>query len=130
MFDIITGAADLGAPYSQPIGTIHAFVDQHRDGLLNAAALLGGCRGARLAQTVIDGLDQTATPSQRVMRALSELCNLLRLKHVDDLDREEAAYFAAIDPADACVEEICLLSDGLVDAIDAYLRRDQRRAAA
>lgn len=130
MFDTITGAADLGAPYSQPIDTIHAFVDQHRDGLLNAAALLGGCRGARLTQTVIDGLDVSVVPSQRVMRAVFDLRDLLTLEHVHDPDREEAAHFAVIDPADACVEEICLLADGLCAALDDARMEDDRRAAA
>lgn len=130
MFDTIAGAANLGAPYSQPLDPLRAFFDQHREGLLNAAALLGGRRGARLVQTVIDSFADQAAPPRRVMHAVSQLHDLLSLKNVHDPERDEAAHFAAIDPADACVAEICLLADGLNDAIDGYLRSSMRRAAA
>jgi hypothetical protein len=45
---------------------------------------------------------------------MKKLHDLLTLQHVADLDREECGYFAEIDPADPAVEEICLLSDGLL----------------
>jgi hypothetical protein len=128
MFDAIAGAADHGAPSIRQCDPLRAFFDQQQDALLNAAALLGGCGGVKLARAVIEGLADPAVPSQRVLRALHDLRDLLTLEHVHAPDREEAAHFAAIDPADPCVAEICLLADGLCNAIDGY-RADQRAAA-
>ena len=130
MFDSITEVAHRGTLGSLPFDPLRAFIDQHRDALCDAAALLGGPRGTRIARTVIDGLAGSLAPSRRVLRALDQLRDLLTLEHVHDPDREEAAYFAAIDPADACVEEICLLADGLCDAIAGYRAHADRRAAA
>lgn len=130
MFDTIPGVAEYGAPLLQPVEPIRDFVEQHRDGLLNAANLLSGRSDARLARAVIDGLASPAAPSRRVMRAVCELRDLLTLEHVHHLAREEAAHFAAIDPADPRVEEICAIADGLCAALDDARREDDRRAAA
>lgn len=130
MFDAIPGVAEYGAPPLQPVDPIRDFVEQHRDGLLNAANLLGGRSGARLVQTVIDGLAGPTAPSRRVTRAIDDLRDLLTLQHVHDPDCDEAAHFAAINPADPCVEEICLLADGLCAALEDARREDDRRAAA
>lgn len=97
---------------------LRAYVGEHHDALLNAAALLGGPPGARLAQTVSDGLRDVGAPSRRTMEALDDLLDLLMLEHVHDPDRIEAGRFAAIDPASPVVEEICLLADGLSAAVD------------
>jgi hypothetical protein len=45
------------------------------------------------------------------------LHGLLTLEHVHDFDRPEAAYFAELDPEMPYIEEICLLTDGLTDAL-------------
>jgi len=47
-------------------------------------------------------------------REMCELHDLLTLQNVGDPEREECGYFADIDPADSVVEDICLLSDGLL----------------
>lgn len=115
MFDF---THDPNATATTPHHPLHSFADEHRDALLDAAALLGGPDGARLAQSVLDGLADQARPSRRLMRAVGNLLGLLTLEQVHDMSREEAARFAAIDPADPCVEEICLLADGLTAAIE------------
>ena len=51
--------------------------------------------------------------TRRHHRELDALEDLLSLRHVHDEDRIEAARFAAIDPCDPAVEEICMLLDGL-----------------
>ena len=99
---------------------LRAFFDEHHDALLNAAALLGGPPGVRVAQTVDDGLRDVGAPSRRTMQALDDLLDLFMLEHVHDPDRIEAGRFALIDPASPIVGEICLLADGLDDALDAY----------
>ncbi|MEE4210707.1 MAG: hypothetical protein V2I43_15755 [Parvularcula sp.] len=99
---------------------LRAFVHENLDALLNAAALLGGRPGLRLAQAVSDGLRDVGAPSRRTMEALDDLLDLLMLEHVHDTDRIEAGRFVLIDPASPIVEEICLLADGLDDALDAY----------
>ncbi len=96
-----------------------AYVEEHRDALLNAAAVLGGQAGVRLAQTAIDGL-HTETPSRRTETALADLLDRLMLENVHDSDRIEAARFAMLDPESPVVEEICLLADRLDDAMASY----------
>ncbi len=68
----------------------------------------------------MDGLAGPQPPTHRTMRAFSELLNLLMLEHVHEPWRIEAARFAQIDPASPVVEEICLLADGLEEALVSY----------
>lgn len=113
--------------YNNPLSTsreLRAYVDEHRNALLDAAALLGGAPGVMLAQCVIDGLGDAKMPSRRTMKALDELLDLLTLEYVHDPNRIEATQFAMIDPASSCVEEICLLADQLSDLIDGYLQAE------
>ena len=63
------------------------------------------------------------------MRAVDDLVDLLMLKNVHEPHRIEAACFAALDPAEPVVEEICILADGLADALGAY-RKDAREPLA
>lgn len=118
MFDHIT---TFTAPQCA-LDDLRTYLGDHRDGLVDAAALLGGQPGVRLTQSVLDGFDTPGTPSRRTMRALDDLLDLLMLENVHDPDRIEAARFAMLDPASPIVEEICLLSDGLDDAIASYRR--------
>ena len=117
MFDFIHDIDIIRPGMRDPL---RSFVSEQRDALLNAAALLGGRGGTRLAQTVLEGLANEAEPSRRVMRALDDLLDLLMLEHVHDQDREESARFAAINLFDPSIEDICLLADGLSDALAAF----------
>jgi hypothetical protein len=107
------------APHPTPLVALRAFAEENAAALLNAADLLGGRRGATLAQCVLDGLAADGAPTRRTLLACDALLGLLMLEHVHDPSREEAARFAAIDPASACVEEICALADGLSDVLEA-----------
>lgn len=90
------------------------FLSTNRQGLANAALLLGGkpalCRFHQL-------LDDLSGPEPRVtlrvMDKLFWLHGLLSLEEAADLESSEAAQFALMDPEDPCVEEICLLTDEL-----------------
>ncbi|WP_370161224.1 hypothetical protein [Limimaricola soesokkakensis] len=114
---------------SSALAALRAFVEQQSDGLLNAAELLGGPDGLRLAQSAIDGLARPYPPTERALEACSELLDLLMLKHVHDASRGEAERFAVIDPAWPVVEEICLLADSLQDVLEAYLNEAGQQSA-
>lgn len=102
---------------SDDLDPVRDYVGAHGDALLSSAELLAGRRGQRLALAVMDGLSPPAAPSRQLMRQLAELRDILLLEHVADDTRDEAHLFAAIDPADPAVAEICLLVDGLCAAI-------------
>ncbi|NDU99882.1 hypothetical protein [Pseudoroseicyclus tamaricis] len=137
MFDTTTDAGFFGVAPASPLDELRSFTGEYQDALLDAAGLLGGSRSIRLAQNALDGLMGSGAPSRSTMRTLDELLDLLMLEHVHDPSRVEAALFAAIDPANACVEEICLLADQLGDLLGACRKAEigngecvDRRAAA
>lgn len=137
MFDPISRNEAIGLAPSTPFDELRCFVGVHQDALLDAGGLLGASPGIRLAQTALDGLAEPGTPSRRTMRALDELLDLLMFEHVHDLSRLEAGLFAAIDPANASVEEICLLADQRNELLEACEETEaeacesvSRRAAA
>ncbi|MGR3565064.1 MAG: hypothetical protein ACU0FH_20470 [Heliomarina sp.] len=87
------------------------------EGLANAAGLLAGKDGARLVSRLQEAISRGATEARSTRRDLFDLLDILALENVDDGTRPEAAYFAGIDPADPVVEEICLLTDQLREAL-------------
>lgn len=110
-YEAISANHDLAAP-------LREFADHHREGLLNAAGLLGGCRGTRLVLDLLDGLASEPVLTRRTRTRFTALLELLSLENVHDQNREECARFAAINPCDPVVEEICVLTDGLRDALE------------
>jgi hypothetical protein len=112
MFDYLPGASGRSpAVPDMPHRPLAVFVAAHIDGLLNAAALLAGPRGERLVQAIHERLLSSNPINRHTHRALQDLLEILSLEHVGDPDRAEAGFFAAIDPADPCVADICLLTD-------------------
>lgn len=97
---------------------IHRFVELHDEALQNASLLLGGARGLRAAQSIIDDVRSQPRLTRRAIRELRQMHGLLSLEHVHDPDRAEAGYFAVLDPAACYVEDICLLADGLAQALE------------
>ncbi|WP_052465587.1 hypothetical protein [Phaeobacter sp. S60] len=112
---------DLYPNFTSGLDALRAYVQDQRDGLLEAADLLGGSAGLRLALTATDGLAQRHPPTARTLEACAELLDLLKLEHVHDPSRIESERFALLDPAWPVVEEICLLADGFCDVLDAYM---------
>jgi hypothetical protein len=104
-------------PHQHSNFPIHGFVEKYHNGLHHAAYLLAGGEGANLVENISDALGREMMPSRRTMGLLSKLKDILFLKHVDEPYQPEAGYFAAIDPADPMVEEICLLADGFAEAL-------------
>ncbi len=111
MFDIPYGAASA----------LHIFAHDNMEGLQNAALLLGGRPWLTRTQRLMEDLRSSAVISRRAQREAIALHALLSLEHVHDEDRLEAGYFADLDPEQPYVEEICLLADGLADAIAATI---------
>lgn len=95
-----------------------SFVATHQDGLWHAVRLLGGYESARIVDCCVALLtqDRRLTPRMRIM--LGQILAILSLDKVDDTDSPYMGYFAVIDPNDPVVEDICLLTDGLRDALD------------
>ncbi|MDT0683409.1 hypothetical protein RM543_11990 [Roseicyclus sp. F158] len=102
---------------SDPVASLRDFVVSHREGLLHAAGLLGGKRGTGLVLEILEELSSARPVSRRTRTRVIALIELLSLERVHELGSEECFYFAAIDPCDPVVEEICLLTDGLRDAL-------------
>ena len=117
MFDFTD---DIITEPSPALRDLRSFAAEQADGLSGAAALLGAAPGVRTALAALDGLSEPGHPTARTMRALDDLLDLLMLEHVHEPHRIEAACFAALDPGEPVVEEICLLADGLADALAAY----------
>ena len=100
---------------------LRRFVLDYHEALMHAATLLAGARGVRSVACLAGGLTEGAVPSRRTWAALRDLLGILTLEHVHDPDREECAFFAALDPMDPRVEEICLLTDRLRDVLEQTL---------
>ena len=111
---------DTFSDFSSPLTAMRAFVEHQRGGLLNAAELLGGPDGLRLAHSVIDGLGRSHLPTERTLSACRELLDLLMLEHVHEPVRIKVERFALIDPAWPIAEEICLLAAGLQGVLETY----------
>lgn len=113
--------------YPEPL--LLYFTD-HYEGLWHAAQRLGGCETARLVDRCAELLmhDQCLTRRTRIM--LDQILSVLSFENVDHPELPYMEYFAAIDPLDPLVEEICLLTDGLRHALRGSGERPRCRAAA
>lgn len=97
--------------------SLRRFWEMHSEALFNSAVLLAGVKGARIAQAIDDDITKGDNLTRRVKAKLNEVLDILMLEHVHDDSRPEAACFAAIDPSDPIVADICLLADGLKNAL-------------
>lgn len=97
---------------------LHQIFTEDAEPIANAAQLLAGKRGGNLVARIVDDLSNAPDLTARTMRDTAQLLAILELEFVDDLDSEEAARFAMIDPGDPVVEEICLLADRLGHAFE------------
>ena len=109
-------SASQAAPVD-PAVPVRRFVADHYDALWHAARLLGGYEAAREVGHLATALANEPTLSRSTGRRLHALLDLLMLENVGDPERVEMGFFAVIDPSDPCVEEICLLADGLAEAV-------------
>jgi len=98
---------------------LHEFVETHGDALRSAALLLSGRPGPRLFDDLVGRLTREPIPGCKTLHAAGRLLALLALEDVHENDGVEAGGFARLDPADPYVEEICVLTDGFRDALQA-----------
>ncbi|MGC9419118.1 MAG: hypothetical protein ACP5EN_09105 [Rhodovulum sp.] len=99
------------------MAVVRAFFFEHASALLNASLLLGGEPAYRRSQALIEDIRQGTKMTRRMRERLVDLHALLALQNVGDPERVETACFAAIDPADPIVEDLCLLADALYDLL-------------
>lgn len=118
MFDHIPHRGFKTVRADDACGPLRSFFEAHRQAIESAAELLGGERGARLARELAEELSCGDAVSRRCRGRLDDLLDLFALEHVGDPDRDEAVYFAMIDPSSPAVEEICPLTDMFRDALD------------
>jgi hypothetical protein len=101
--------------FTDPILT---YFSAHYEGLWHAARLLGGYESARLVDRCQDLLLLDGRLTSRTRLMLGQILAVLALETVDDPASPHMGYFAVIDPLDPVVEEICVLTDGLRDALE------------
>ncbi len=111
---------------ADPAEPLRSYVASHFDGLWHAARLLGGYKAAQQVMSLAEALASGASPSRLTRRRIFELLDLLALENVGVPERVDMGFFAIIDPSDPVVEEICLLADGLSDAIGIWQRARER----
>ncbi len=93
------------------------FMSSHHEALQNASLLLGGQPALRRTQALLGDLMSARSLTRRLRYRIAALHGLLTLSNVHDIETLEAAYFAEIDPASPIMEELCLLIEGLKEAI-------------
>lgn len=101
-----------------PADPVLCFMSAHHEGLWQAARLLGGYESARLVDRCVALLEQERCVTRRSRIMLTQILSILSLDQAHDPDLPYMGYFAVIDPSDPVVEEICLLTDHLRDALD------------
>ena len=109
------------------VAMLLAWIFEYREALLNASMLLGGPPAQRRAARLLADILSNGEVNRRLIAELSWLHRLLTLEHASDPDRDEAVYFAAIDPADPVVYELCILADGLGDRLESIQDENARR---
>jgi hypothetical protein len=109
------GAAQAANEFAaKPIQDLfkHRYAD-----LWNAARLLGGYEASRIVDKCATRLEAEGLSGNQVWIMLDQIRSLLELEETHDPEKPYLGFFALIDPADPVVEEICVLTDALADAI-------------
>lgn len=104
---------------SAAVMSLMIFLSTNREGLLNSATLLGGPVAGRRVLRLLDNLASQRQMTRWVSAELADLHRLLSLQDVGGFDRPEAYFFSLLHPEDPVVAEICLLTDGLTDCLNA-----------
>jgi hypothetical protein len=94
---------------------LREFLHSNLEALQNASLLLGGKPALKATCALIEEVCDTQVLNRKQKQGLVRLHELLSLAHVHNPNRPEAAYFAELDPAAPYVEDICLLSDTLME---------------
>ncbi len=103
-----------------PATALHRFAQEHYEPIQNAAQLLEGRPRLGRVQRLLDHLQFTSTVTGYARREAAAVLKLLTVEHVHDVLRPEVASIEAFDSAAPRVEEICLLTDRLSDALEEW----------
>ena len=91
--------------------------------LWHAARLLGGYDASRMVDKCAARLEQQGMVDNQSAILLKQVLDILALEEADDPDKPYMGFFAAIDPRDPVVAEICLLTDQLREALELVEQR-------
>jgi len=117
MFDNSPDIIDARAAPANAFEALRSFLFEHQTEMLDAAALLAGTSGIRLANNILADFAEGRKPAGQAVARLNRFRDLLMLKNVHDIESDDSAFFAAICPEDPAVEKICLLADQLERAL-------------
>lgn len=102
------------------------FRNRHAD-LWHANRILGGYEACRLVDKCAARLEDLQSVDDRAWIMLNQIHAILGLEETHDPGKSYMGFFAAINPNDPIVEEICILTDELRTAMD--LVRELRQKA-
>lgn len=98
--------------------SLHHFLNGHSEALQNAVLVIGGRRKLNRTQRLLDDIGHRSLRSRWVQREIQALYRLLSLQDVP-----ESEVFGVccldLDPGSAIIEDICILTDALADAMRA-----------
>ena len=103
--------------FHDPLQELREFAKFHSEALQNASLLLGGEPALKCTQILLVDLTEAPSLTRRLGAKLVALHQLLTLQNTHDWESVEAAHFSNIDPASPIVEDICLLSEALMDVM-------------
>lgn len=102
------------------------FRNRHAE-LWHASRMLGGYEACRLVDKCAARLEKIQFVDDWAWIMLNQIHAILGLEETHDPGKPYMGFFAAIDPNDPIVEEICILTDQLRSAMD--LVRELRQKA-
>ena len=100
------------------------FFDQHGTAATNVSSLLGGDRAQVRCIRLISELGEANVLTRSLRVSLVRLHKLFTQYDAADFDSEDF-WYVDIHPADRRVEDICLLSDQLLDLLVAIADNDE-----
>lgn len=106
------------SPAQYAIKPVMTLFSTRQTAIWHATRLLGGYESARLVDRCTAALERDKALTNCVKIMLGQILEILTLEEVDDPEKPFMGFFAAIDPSDPVVEEICLLTDALREAIE------------
>lgn len=104
--------------YADDLDWFAAWLRDHGDRLIAAAALLGGPVWARRARKAVDAMERGARLGE-LHKDLAALDKLLHLEFVDDLESPEARWFLAVHPDDPRADDARLCAEAMARGVRA-----------
>lgn len=109
---------DFGVDRDRSDQRVRRFLDEHGAALETAASLLGGAQWKQRASRLRAAVGAAALSDRACLKDLKALLALLSLERVGEVEADETAYFAMVEPDDPRVHDLCLLCDRLEELVD------------